>query len=204
MPSIVADSPVLDALRRTSAMLEGHFELSSGLHSSRYIQCAMLLQYPLEAEIAGRRLADKVRGLGATVVVGPALGGIVIAHEVARALGLRCLFTERALGGSGGREGAALGQAQTMRLRRGFTLSEGERVLIVEDVITTGHSAGEVADLLEALGGDVVGRACIVDRSGSKGAISLVPLVIDAFAPPDCPLCADGVPVDKPGSRTSR
>jgi orotate phosphoribosyltransferase len=175
------------ALAETGALLEGHFQLSSGLHSDRYVQCARLLQHPDLASQAASALAARL-DLAADVVVGPALGGIVMAHEVARALGVRAIFAERKDG--------------QLVLRRGFQLAPGERVLIVEDVITTGKSAREVAALVDAAGAEVAGYAALVDRRGSDLPITaLVAFDLQTWDPESCPNCAAGQPIDKPGSR---
>jgi orotate phosphoribosyltransferase len=181
-----------EVMERTGVLKEGHFSLSSGRHSAWYMQCAQLLQHPGEAEAAGTALAELFRGQKVDVVVGPALGGVIIAHETARALGVRCLFAER-------KEGK-------MVLRRGFTLHPGERVLLTEDVVTTGGSVGEVADLVEAEGAVMVGIASLVDRSGGRTSFrvpfrSLLQHTIESFDPADCPLCKQGLPVEQPGSR---
>jgi len=183
---------VLDLFRRSGALLEGHFRLTSGLHSPGYLQCALVLSHPEWAATLGGALADRVRGLRATVVLSPALGGVIIGHEVGRALGVRAIFAER--------------QDGIMTLRRGFTLSERDRVLVVEDVMTTGGSTKETMDVARAAGAQVVGAAAIVNRSG--GAISfeipleaLVDYSLPTFEPEKCPLCAQGLPVVKPGSR---
>ncbi len=181
-----------EVMERTGVLKEGHFSLSSGRHSAWYMQCAQLLQHPGEAEAAGAALAELFRGQKVDVVVGPALGGVIIAHETARALGVRCLFAER-------KEGK-------MVLRRGFTLHPGERVLLTEDVVTTGGSVGEVADLVEAEGAVMVGIASLVDRSGGRTSFrvpfrSLLQHTIESFDPADCPLCKQGLPVEQPGSR---
>src|SRR5205807_6563788 len=143
---------LLDRFRRSGALLEGHFRLPSGLHSPGYLQCALVLQHPAHAEALGRAIAEKTRMLRPTVVLSPALGGIVIGHEVARALGIRAVFAER-------QDGALL-------LRRGFTLSENDRVLVIEDVLTTGGSTRETMQVARASGAQIVGAAAIVDRSG--------------------------------------
>ncbi len=186
---------MLARFRRVRALLEGHFRLSSGLHSTGYLQCALVLQDPREAGALGEALAATVADLRPGVVLSPALGGIVIGHEVARALGVRAIFAERS---------APPNAALT--LRRGFTLAPGERVLVVEDVLTTGGSTRETMGVARALGADVVGAAAIVDRSG--GAVDLgVPfrallrLSLPTYDPAACPLCAQGLPVVKPGSR---
>ena len=177
----------------TGAVLKGHFLLSSGLHSPVYIQCAKLLQHPDLAERVCRALAGKVRGLGPVqAVVGPALGGIVVAYELARALGVRGMFAERDNG--------------RMCLRRGFEVSPGERVLIAEDVVTTGRSSLEVAEVVRAAGGNPVGIACLVDRRPDATepklpVISLLRIELETFSPEECPLCREGIPLVKPGSR---
>lgn len=186
-------------MQRTAALLEGHFLLSSGLHSDRYIQCARLLQHPDLAEQAGRELAGALRRSVAAAastnvhaVVGPALGGIVIAHEVARALGVRAIFAERESG--------------TLALRRGFTLEPGERVFIVEDVVTTGLSARETATLVEGCGARVVAFGAVVERTADHGLAPFAALWQvrpRLFTSPTCPLCASGVPLTKPGSRSA-
>ena len=185
---------VVELLREARALLDGHFLLTSGLHSPRYVQCARLLQYPDRAERACRALADRVRGLGRVdAVVGPALGGILVAHELARALGVRGMFTER--------EGGA------MTLRRGFEIAAGERVLIAEDVVTTGRSSGEVGAVVAACGGQVVGVACLIDRRPQDDLVlplvALARLEIETYPAESCPLCRRGVPLVKPGSRAT-
>ena len=172
-------------------MLDGHFRLTSGLHSTGYLQCALVLQHPAHAEALGRAIGQQVADLKATVVLSPALGGIVIGHEVARALGVRAVFAER--------------QDGALMLRRGFILGEADRVLVVEDVVTTGGSTRETMQVAAAAGGRVVGAAAIVDRGGS-GSLdvpfrSLVSLTLPTYEPERCPLCARGLPVVKPGSR---
>ncbi len=193
MPSAADRSAeVLRLLRRTGAMLEGHFLLSSGLHSDRYFQCARLLQHPRHAARAGRLLAERCSALRPALVVSPAIGGIVIGHEVGRALGVRAVFTEREQG--------------VMKLRRGFEIAPGERVLVVEDVVTTGKSSLEAAAAVAAAGGRVVGLAAIVDRSGGAKLPhpfrSLVRVKVAVWQPATCPLCRGGAaPAVKPGSR---
>jgi orotate phosphoribosyltransferase len=188
-------SDALSLFRRAGAYLEGHFRLSSGLHSPGYMQSALVLQNPADAAAVGSALASKVKDLRPSVVLSPALGGIIIGHEVARALGVRALFAERS------------GTPPALALRRGFTLSPGERVLVVEDVLTTGGSTRETMALARALGAEVVGVAAIVDRSG--GTIdfglphtTLITLSLPAYDEARCPLCAQGIPAVKPGSRT--
>lgn len=186
---------ILDLFRRSGALLEGHFRLTSGLHSPGYLQCALVLSNPEAAGRLGSALADRVRGVRATVVLSPALGGVVIGHEVARALGVRALFAER--------------QDGVLTLRRGFTLSERDRVLVVEDVMTTGGSTKETMDLARAAGAQVVAAASIVNRSGGPMKFadfdvpveSLLDHSLPTYEPDRCPLCAQGLPVVKPGSR---
>jgi orotate phosphoribosyltransferase len=183
---------VLTRFRRTGALLEGHFVLTSGLHSASYLQCALVLQHPTEAEALGRALAERFGRRQIETVAAPAIGGIVIGWEVARALGSRSIWTERESG--------------RMSLRRGFTIRPGERVLVVEDVVTTGGSTRETIEALRAAGAIVVGAGSIVDRSGGAAdvgvpRVALVTLEVPAYAPTACPLCAEGVPAVKPGSR---
>ncbi len=191
----MTENELLAVFRKHSALLEGHFILSSGLHSDRYVQCALVLQHPKVAEQLCSLLAEKLRHLGASVVAAPALGGVLVAHEVARALGTRAIFTER-------QEGA-------MTLRRGFSLEPGEPALVVEDVITTGLSTRETIWCIEQAGGKVVGAGALIDRSGGEAdlglpRIALVPLKIQNYNPADCPFCKSGVPAVKPGSRTKK
>ena len=184
--------PVLGLFRRLGALLEGHFLLSSGLHSAGYLQSALVLQHPREAEALGAAIAERVRSLGASAVLSPALGGIVIGQEVGRALGVRALFAER--------------QGGALALRRGFALAAGEPVLVVEDVVTTGGSTRETIDLARAAGAMVVGAASIIDRSGGRLVLdvpfaSLATVSFPTHPPGSCPLCAAGTPAVKPGSR---
>ena len=183
---------LLDVFRRSGALLEGHFRLTSGLHSSGYLQCALVLQHPEHAEALGRAIADRTRSLRPTAVLSPALGGVVIGHEVGRALGVRALFAER--------------QDGELTLRRGFVIAENDRVLVVEDVLTTGGSTRETMQVARASGGQVVGAASIVNRSGGRAAFdvpfaSLLDIDLPTYEPNECPLCAQGLPVIKPGSR---
>ncbi|HEY3382338.1 MAG TPA: orotate phosphoribosyltransferase [Vicinamibacterales bacterium] len=183
---------LLDLFRRCSALLEGHFRLSSGLHSPGYLQCALVLQHPQHAATLGAALADHVRELRPATVLSPALGGLIIAHEVARALGARAIFAER-------EDGA-------LRLRRGFSFTEAERVVVVEDVVTTGGSTRETIQVATAAGAQVMAATSIVDRSGRTARLdvplfSLLELSLPTYDPSACPLCAQGVPISKPGSR---
>ncbi len=189
----MTESELLQLFRRSGALLEGHFRLTSGLHSPGYLQCALVLQHPRDAAALGEAIAAAVRALGPTAVLSPALGGIVIGHEVARALDVRALFAER--------------QDGRLQLRRGFALSPSDRVLVVEDVVTTGGSTRETIDVAIAAGATVVGAAAIVDRSGAKADLgvpfhALLPVNLPTYQPEACPLCASGLPVVKPGSRT--
>ena len=184
---------VLSAFRRSGALLEGHFRLSSGLHSPGYLQCALVLQHPREAEALGAALGSIVRPLGAQTVLSPAMGGIVIGQEVGRALGVRAIFAER--------------QDGALTLRRGFGLDAGEKVIVVEDVVTTGGSTRETMDVARAAGAVVVGACAIVDRSGGKQGLdvpfhALLPMDVKTYQPDECPLCKQGIAVVKPGSRT--
>jgi len=183
---------ILDKFRETDALLEGHFILSSGLHSPKYLQCALALQYPMDATNYGRAIAEHFTDAGIETVVSPAIGGLVIGYEVAKALNVRFIWTER-------KEGI-------MTLRRGFSIKDGEKILAIEDVITTGGSIKECIDVLKENGGNVINGASIIDRSGGKAdigvpRISLVELDVPSYASADCPMCADGTEAIKPGSR---
>jgi orotate phosphoribosyltransferase len=185
----------LQDFRDTGALLSGHFRLSSGRHSDTYLQCARLLQWPERAEAAGRELADRLREFSPQVVVSPALGGLIIGHETARALGTRFLFAERPEG--------------VFVLRRGFALEPGERAAVVEDVFTTGKSTREAASAVESAGGAVVAVGSVVDRGLPPGAFavparSLLSLSVPSWPDSECPLCREGVPIDSPGSRFVR
>lgn len=188
----MTDSEVLDLFRQSGALLEGHFRLSSGLHSDRYLQSALVLQHPEFAEQLGRALAERTAHLQATAVLSPALGGIVIGQEVGRALHVRALFAER--------------QDGALTLRRGFVLAPADRVLVVEDVITTGGSTRETMAVAESTGATVLGAAAIIDRKSDAARLNvplhaLVRMEVPAYPPEACPLCAKGVPIVKPGSR---
>ena len=183
---------LLDLFRKSSALLEGHFRLTSGLHSSGYLQCALVLQYPDHAERLARAIADRTRDLRPTVVLSPAIGGIVIGQEVGRALGVRAIFAER--------------QDGVLTLRRGFVIGETDRVLLIEDVLTTGGSTRETMQVAKAAGGQVVGAASIVNRGAAAPQLdvpftSLLDIALPTYEPDQCPLCAQGLPVIKPGSR---
>ena len=188
---------ILELFRSIGAYLQGHFRLTSGLHSSEYLQSALVLQHPAAAEKLGRLMAEAIRKLTPVrigLVVAPALGGLIIGHEVARALGTRFLFLERAEGSTG------------MLLRRGFTVGPGEATAVIEDVITTGGTTRDVIEVLRTAGANVVAAGSIIDRSGGHADVSvprvaLVTMHVAAHYPDQCPLCQRGLPVVKPGSR---
>ena len=184
---------VIERFRRTGALLEGHFILTSGLHSASYLQCALVLQHPAEAEGFGAALAASFRRARVETVVAPAIGGLVIGYEVARSLGARFIWTER-------------DADARMTLRRGFTVRAGESLLVVEDVLTTGGSTRETIETVRAAGARVVGAASIIDRSGGRAdvgvqRIALATLDVPAVAPAVCPACLRGETATKPGSR---
>ncbi|HEV8188088.1 MAG TPA: orotate phosphoribosyltransferase [Pyrinomonadaceae bacterium] len=186
---------VIDQFRTTGALLEGHFQLSSGLHSTVYLQCALVLQFPEKAEAFGRAIAEKFEGQGIELVASPAIGGIVIGHEVARALGARFVWTER--------------EAGQMTLRRGFSVSPGEKTLVVEDVVTTGGSTRDTIDALANAGADVVAAASIIDRSAGSADVgvpltALASLKVLSVEAAVCDACKLGEPVVKPGSRKAQ
>jgi orotate phosphoribosyltransferase len=181
----------MQIFRETGAYLKGHFRLTSGLHSNEYLQCALVLQHPALAERFGRELAAQLPACD--VVVSPAIGGLIIGHEVARAKGVRFLFTER-------------DTTSKMTLRRGFSIKPGETALVIEDVVTTGGSTREVIEVLRSSGARVLAAASVIDRSGGRAnlgvpRVALATLDVIAYEPEDCPLCKQNVPVEKPGSR---
>ncbi len=189
----VTHDELIALFRRSGALLDGHFRLTSGLHSPRYLQCALVLSDPASAAALAGSLAPQVAPLGPTVVLSPALGGIVIGHEMGRQLGVRAIFAERHDG--------------RLTLRRGFTLTSADRVLVVEDVVTTGGSTRETMEVARGAGATVVGAASIVDRSAGSTDLgvpylALLPMPVPTYDPAACPLCGQGVPVVKPGSRT--
>ncbi len=188
----MTEAEVLQIFRDTRALLDGHFVLRSGLHSRQYFQCALVLQHPRVAEQLCRDLAGKLKTSGAQVVISPALGGLFVGHEVARELDVRHVFVEKDSTGK-------------LELRRGFQIDRGEKVLVVEDVVTKGGRVQETLDIVHALGGKVVGVGALVDRSGGKVGFgipfeSLVRFSIDTFDPATCPLCQAGMSLIKPGS----
>jgi orotate phosphoribosyltransferase len=195
----VTEADILEHFRETNALLEGHFVLSSGLHSPTYLQCALALQVPADADRFGRAIANAAaeKGLiaGVDTIASPAIGGLVIGFAVAQATGVRFIWTER--------------QNGEMTLRRGFSVAKGERIFVVEDVITTGGSTRECMGVLEQNGAEIIGAGSIVDRSNGAAdvgvpRISLLSLDVPTFEPAPCPLCASGSEAVKPGSRTSK
>lgn len=189
---ILSEVEVLEIFKETGAALEGHFLLTSGLHSPNYLQCARVLQYPWHAERLCASLADNFRDLGVELVAAPAVGGIIVAHEVARALKVPAIFVER--------------QDGKLTMRRGFEVKPGARVLVVEDVITTGGSTRETVDVINAAGGKVLAAGSLINRSGGIADIgiplrSLVTLTVTTYPPDNCPLCMAGSAAIKPGSR---
>ena len=188
---------VLKIYEETHALLKGHFRLSSGRHSDRYLQSALVMQYPAQAEKLCRALAEKVKPLHPRFILSPAMGGLFVGHELARALGIRHLFTERNK------------ETDAMELRRGFTVEKGETFFAVEDIITTGKSVKESIQVVEALGAKAVGVGCLIDRTGGESAqvfnvpvVALASLKVESWEEKDCPLCKQGLPVVKPGSRS--
>lgn len=181
---------MIEILKETEALLEGHFLLSSGKHSQRYVQCARILRYPDKAEKVLEPVAKRLADMSADILVGPAMGGIIVAYELGRQLGLEAVFTERV--------------DNVMQLRRGFEIRSGMRAVICEDVVTTGKSSMEVKELLEGMGAEVIAIASIIDRTEMKLAIpviSTLQLEIEVFDEKDCPLCEKGMKAVKPGSR---
>lgn len=184
----------LEHFRASGALLEGHFILSSGLHSPNYLQCALALAYPADAAQFGRAIAERFTEANIETVASPAIGGLVIGYAVAQALNVRFIWTER--------------QAGEMTVRRGFSVKPNERILVVEDVITTGGSTRECISALESLGARVTNAASIIDRSNGAAdvgvpRISLVSMNVPSYKPEECPLCAQGIEAVKPGSRTT-
>jgi orotate phosphoribosyltransferase len=183
---------VIEKFKTTGALLEGHFVLTSGLHSTVYLQCALVLQFPDQAQEFGHAIAENFQDQGVQLVASPAIGGIVIGHEVARALGARFVWTER--------------ESRKMTLRRGFTIAPGEKTLVVEAVITTGGSTRDTIAALQEAGADVIGAASIIDRSAGAAdvgvsRIALATLAVPSVEPPVCEACQRGEVAIKPGSR---
>ncbi len=189
---MLSKEEVLEIFKKSEALLEGHFRLTSGRHSNRYMQCAQVLQYPKYTAMLCNEIAEHFQAEKIDVVIGPAMGGITVAYEVGRNLGLRTIFTEREQG--------------IMTLRRNFQISPGEKVLVVEDVVTTGGSVQEVINVVKAKGGEVVGVGVLVDRSNGQVDFgvptkAVLQMEVVSFEPEECPLCKEGIPVVKPGSR---
>jgi len=187
----VNEKEVEQLLKNTGVIMDGHFLLTSGLHSSRFMQCSQLLQYPEQTEKIARMLAEPYLEQDITVVIGPAMGGVIIAYETARALGARALYAEPVEG--------------KMALRRGFKINPDEKVLVVEDAVTTGGSVRKVLGLLESIGVTASGVAVMVDRSAGRVDFglpthSLLQLEVQSFSPEDCPLCQESIPLQKPKS----
>ena len=190
----MTNAETLAMFKSTGALLDGHFRLTSGRHSDSYFQCAKVLQHPEHLSAICSAIAGHFRGAGITTVISPAIGGIVVGTEVGRQLGVKTIFAER-------KEG-------TMTIRRGFVIEPTEKVLVVEDVITTGGSVAEVIELVKAAGATVAGVGSVVDRSNgrvrlSDNQYSLLSLEVVSHAPEECPLCKEGVPIYAPGSRTN-
>jgi orotate phosphoribosyltransferase len=195
----LSQEQILEMFRESGALLEGHFRLTSGLHSSQYFQCAKVLQYPRYCEVLCAAIAEQFRDARPDVVIAPALGGIVVGQEVGRQLNVRTMFTER--------------NEEAMQLRRGFAVAPEERVLVCEDVVTTGGSVNEVIEVVQKAGGVVAGVGFLVDRSGGSVRFDVAPggrqypvisMKVAAYRPEECPLCTQGLPVVKPGSRGNR
>lgn len=190
---MLSQEQVVKIFQDSGALLSGHFRLTSGRHGEQYFQCALVLQYPNYTQKLCHELASRFQGEGVSAVIGPAMGGIIVSYETARALGVRSLFTERENG--------------VMKLRRGFSLKPGEKVLVVEDVVTTGGSVREVIEVVRGLGGEVVGAGVLVDRSGGTVDLgvrkeALLNMEVVSYAPEECPLCRQGLPAIKQGSRS--
>ena len=190
MSDAMTEKEVEDLLIETSAIMEGHFLLTSGLHSPRYVEKFNVLQKPVYTEKLCRAMAEKFKDANIETVVGPVTGGILLAHETGKALGTRAIFTERENG--------------KMTLRRGFQIPAGTRVLVVEDIVTTGGSVKEVMEVVKECGGELVGVGLLVDRSGGKVDFgvrteALLHLNVETFQPDSCPLCAKGIPFTKRG-----
>ena len=189
---ILSEKEIIEIFKKTGALLEGHFLLTSGRHSNVYFQCAKVLQYPNYMEKICANIAEHFKSTKIDTVISPAIGGIIVGQEVARQLEKRSIFAER--------------EDKTLTLRRGFSIERGEKVLVCEDVVTTGGSVFEVIEIVKSLGGEVVGVGCIVDRSNGKvnfgcRQVSTIRMEVVSFMPEECELCKKGIPVVKPGSR---
>ncbi|MEI7788545.1 MAG: orotate phosphoribosyltransferase [Chlorobiaceae bacterium] len=191
----MSSSAMLDVFKTTGALLEGHFKLTSGRHSNTYFQCAKVLQYPEHLTAVCSRIARHFAGKNVETVISPAIGGIVVGTEVGRQLGVKTIFAERKDG--------------IMTIRRGFSLEPNERVLVIEDVITTGGSVAEVIELINRSGASLVGVGSVVDRSNGRVKLaddhySVLSMEVISYTPEECPLCREGVAIDTPGSRANR
>ncbi len=183
-------SNLFELLKETGVIMDGHFLLTSGRHSARFLQCSQLMQYPEHAEKVCRLVAAPFTEKQIHTVIGPAMGGVIMAYETARALGARALFAERTEDG-------------LMALRRGFRVEAGERILVVEDAVTTGGSVRKVLDLLEKAGAEIAGVSIMIDRTAGNLKFdvpvhSLISMEIESFTPQECPLCRDGIPLYRP------
>ena len=189
----MTEAEIVNVLKESGALLNGHFQLRSGLHSDHFFQAALLLQYPDKAEIVCRHIAEKFKGVQIDAVISPAVGGLIVGQEVARALGCRAIFADKEDG--------------ELVLKRGFSIKPGEKILVAEDVVTKGGRVQQTIDLVHAKGGDVVGVGVIVDRSGGTASfdvpafVSALKLTLPTFEPESCPLCAQKLPIDRPGSK---
>lgn len=188
----MTEQKIIRLLEDSGALLTGHFQLRSGLHSSRFFQAALLLQYPDKAETVCRFLAEPFRGKGIETVISPAVGGLIVGQEIARALGVRAIFADKEDG--------------QLILKRGFAIRPGEKVLVAEDVVTKGGRVQQTVDLVRRMGGEVIGIAVLVDRSGGEAKFdvpfrSALELSLPLYAPAECPLCKQHVPLDRPGSK---
>ncbi|MCQ2379528.1 MAG: orotate phosphoribosyltransferase [Victivallaceae bacterium] len=188
----MTENEIIDILKNSGSLLSGHFQLRSGLHSDHFFQAALLLQYPDKAEIVCKHIAEQYRGQGIETVISPAVGGLIVGQEVARALGCRAIFADKEDG--------------QLILKRGFTLRKGEKVLVAEDVVTKGGRVQQTVDLVRSFGAEVVGIAVLVDRSGGDAKFdvpfkSALKLTLPTFDPDKCPLCEKHLPIDRPGSK---
>ena len=191
---MLQEKDILDIFKKSEALLSGHFELTSGLHSNQYFQCALVLQYPDYCELLSKALKEKLGKLEKPdLIIGPALGGVTLAYELARAFGVPGIFAER--------------KEDKMQLRRGFKIHPGQKVIVVEDVLTTGGSVLEVIQLVRKDGAQVIAVGSVVNRSSKPVDFgvpfrSLIKMEVQSNLPADCPLCQKGIPVNKPGSKT--
>jgi len=189
----MTEAEIVNVLKESGALLNGHFQLRSGLHSDHFFQAALLLQYPDKAEIVCRHIAEKFKDVQVDAVISPAVGGLIVGQEVARAIGCRAIFADKEDG--------------ELVLKRGFSIKPGEKILVAEDVVTKGGRVQQTIDLVRAKGGDVVGVGVIVDRSGGSASfdvprfVSALKLTLPTFEPESCPLCAQKLPIDRPGSK---